>query len=95
MSAVAKPAATPVAKPAATPVAKPASAPAAKPASTPITDSNAVVTRIRSGKEARRAQPDKDETCVENKWVETTQRYVRTQNISEYLNHLSEILNSK
>ena len=58
----------------------------AKPASTPTTDPNAV-----TDKEARRARPDNDEKCVENKWVETTQWYVRTQNSSEYLNHLTEI----
>ena len=27
----------------------------------------------------RRARPDKDENCVENSWVETTQKYVENR----------------
>ena len=62
----------------------------AKPASTDPKSSN-IAPAVVPDKEARRARPDNDENCIENKWVETTQKYVRTQNISEYLNHLTEI----
>ena len=55
-------------------VAKPVSNPVSKPASEELE------------KPVRRARTDHDKDCVENKWVETTQKYVRAQNISEALN---------
>ena len=64
-------------------VAKPASNPVSKPASEELE------------KPARRAQTDHDEDCVENKWVETSQKYVRAHNNPECLNHSIERLNSK
>ena len=64
----------------------------AKPASTDPKSTNIAPAVVPDdGLDARRARPGNDENCIENKWVESTQRYVRTQNISEYLNHLTEI----